>query len=139
MSKLGKHLEYYWIAGKYYDQGHSFFRSRKIWDQWRPILIYQKPGQTEHEWFLDMIRMGNREDAKELHDYGQSIEDAKYYIQKLTIPGEVVLDVCCGSGTILAAAKQTGRKVIGFDVDESLTRVAKSRLVKVVDEATKVS
>jgi site-specific DNA-methyltransferase (adenine-specific) len=139
LDKLGKHLEYYWIAGKYYDQGHSFFRSRKIWDQWRPILIYQKPGPTEHEWFLDMIRMGSREEAKELHDYGQSIEDAKYYIQKLTVPGEVVLDVCCGAGTILVAAKQTGRKAIGFDVDESLTRIAKSRLAEVVNQATKVS
>jgi site-specific DNA-methyltransferase (adenine-specific) len=139
LAKLGEHLQYYWIAGKYYDQGHSFFRSKKIWDQWRPILIYQKPGPTEHEWFLDMIRMGNRKDAKELHDYGQSMEDAGYYIQKLTVPGEVVLDVCCGSGTILVAAKRCNRKAIGFDIDESRTRIAKGRLAEVVNETPKVS
>jgi len=139
LAELGKHLEYYWIAGKYYDQGHSFFRSKKIWDQWRPILIYQKPGPAEHEWFLDMIRMGSRDEAKELHDYGQSIEDAKYYIQKLTGPGEIVLDVCCGSGTILLAAKTSNRRAIGFDVDESLTRIAKGRLAEVIDQTTKVS
>ena len=139
MTKLGKHLEYYWIAGKYYDQGHSFFRSKKIWDQWRPMLIYQKPGSAEHEWFLDMIRMGSREDTKELHDYGQSIEDAKYYIQKLTVPGEVVLDVCCGSGTTLVAARMSNRRAIGFDVDESITRIAKARLAEVINETSKVS
>jgi site-specific DNA-methyltransferase (adenine-specific) len=139
LAELGEHLEYYWIAGKYYDEGHSFFRSKKIWDQWRPILIYQKPGPTEHEWFLDMIRMGSRQEAKEFHDYGQSIEDAKYYISKLTVPGDVVLDVCCGSGTILLAAKLSNRRAIGFDVDESLSRIAKARLAENKDEAAKVS
>jgi len=139
LAKLGEHLQYYWLAGKYYDQGHSFFRSKKIWDQWRPILIYQKPGPTEHEWFLDMIRMGSREGAKELHDYGQSLEDARYYIQKLTVPKEVVLDVCCGSGTILLAAKMSNRKAIGFDVDESRTRITKGRLAEVVNDTPKVS
>jgi len=139
LADLGEHLEYYWLAGKYYDQGHSFFRSRKIWDQWRPILIYQRPGPAEHEWFLDMIRMGNRKEAKELHDYGQSMEDAKYYISKLTVPGEIVLDVCCGSGNILRAAKLTNRRAIGFDVDESLTRITRARLAEIKDEAAKVS
>jgi len=140
LAKLGEHLEYYWIAGKYYDQGHSFFRSKKIWDQWRPILIYQKPGApTDHEWFLDMIRMGSREEAKEFHDYGQSVEDAKYYISKLTVPGEIVLDVCCGSGTIVIAAKLSNRRAIGFDVDESLTKITKARLAEIKDETVKVS
>lgn len=139
LAELGEHLEYYWLAGKYYDQGHSFFRSKKIWDQWRPILIYQKPGCIEHEWFLDMIRMGSREEAKELHDYGQSMEDAKYYISKLTVPGEIVLDVCCGSGSIVMAAKLLNRKAIGFDVDESLSRIARARLAENKDEAAKVS
>ncbi len=141
LAELGEHLEYYWIAGKYYDQGHSFFRSKKIWDQWRPILIYQKPGPgaIEHEWFLDMIRMGSREEAKELHDYGQSMEDAKYYISKLTVPGEIVLDVCCGSGSIVMAAKLSNRRAIGFDIDESLSRITKARLAENKDEAAKVS
>lgn len=139
LAELGEHLKYYWIAGKYYDQGHSFFRSKKIWDQWRPILIYQKPGSIEHEWFLDMIRMGSREEAKQLHDYGQSMEDAKYYISKLTVPGEIVLDVCCGSGSIVMAAKLSNRRAIGFDVDESLSRITKARLAENKDAPAKVS
>jgi len=139
LADLGEHLEYYWIAGKYYDHGHSFFRLKKIWDQWRPILIYQKPGSIEHEWFLDMIRMGSREEAKELHDYGQSVEDAKYYISKLTVPGEIVLDVCCGSGSIVTAAKLSNRRAIGFDVDESLTRITKAKLAENRDDAAKLS
>jgi len=139
LAELGEHLEYYWIAGKYYDHGHSFFRSKKIWDQWRPILIYQKHGSIEHEWFLDMIRMGSREETKELHDYGQSIEDAKYYISKVTVPGEIVLDVCCGSGSIVVAAKLSHRRAIGFDVNESLTKITKARLAEIKDETAKVS
>ncbi|NVM24113.1 MAG: 50S ribosomal protein L11 methyltransferase, partial [Desulfobacterales bacterium] len=139
LAELSEHLEYYWLAGKYYDQGHSFFRSKRIWDQWRPILIYHKPGPTEHEWFLDMIRMGSRQEAKEFHDHGQSIEDAKYYITKLTKRGDTVLDVCCGSGGIAMAARSSGRRVIGFDVDESRTRITKARLAENNNEAAEIS
>jgi len=75
MNALGKHLDYYWTAGKYFDQGHVFVRARKMWDQWRPILIFQKPGaDSSHEWCLDMVRMGSREEAKRFHEQGQSSE-----------------------------------------------------------------
>ncbi len=42
--------------------------------------------------------------------------------------GGVVLDPCCGSGTTLAAAVGTGRRAIGFDVNEGAARVARRRL-----------
>jgi len=129
MNALGKHLDYYWTAGKYFDQGHVFVRARKMWDQWRPILIFQKPGaDSSHEWCLDMVRMGSREEAKRFHEQGQSSEDARYYIQKFTRPGEVVLDTCCGSGGILLAAKSTGRRAIGIDIDPQAVARIRARL-----------
>lgn len=129
MSALDETLEYYWMAGKYHDQGHQTIWSHKVWSQWKPILIYRKRGEDgEHEFFVDMLRMGTKEEAKELHDYGQSIEDAKYYIQKFSKEGEIVLDPCAGSGTILLAAKDTKRNAIGFEEDEISANIAKGRM-----------
>ena len=43
-------------------------------------------------------------------------------------PGGIVLDPCCGSGTTLVAAAESGRTAIGFDLSESAVRVARDRL-----------
>lgn len=45
-----------------------------------------------------------------------------------TRPGDVVVDPCCGSGTTLAAARDLGRRWIGFDASAAAVEVARSRL-----------
>ncbi len=131
---LSSGLEYYWLAGKYHDQGHVSIWAKKVWTQWKPILIFKKPGNSNsHKWFLDMLRMGARTEAKKLDNYGQSSEDAKYFIDKLSEPGDLILDPCCGSGTILAAAKMMGRKVMGFDINNDKCNITLARLAAIND------
>jgi DNA modification methylase len=43
-------------------------------------------------------------------------------------PGGAVLDPCCGSGTTLVAATESGREAIGCDVSEDAIEIAASRL-----------
>ena len=45
-----------------------------------------------------------------------------------TDPGDVVLDPFCGSGTTLVAAALSGRKAIGFDINEEAVKLTKERL-----------
>lgn len=49
-------------------------------------------------------------------------------IELTTQKGQIVLDPFCGSGTTLVAAKNTGRKYIGFETNKTYVRIAESRL-----------
>lgn len=42
--------------------------------------------------------------------------------------GGVILDTFCGSGTTCVAAKETGRKYIGIEIDKTYYQYASDRL-----------
>ena len=46
----------------------------------------------------------------------------------VTEPGDLVCDLCCGSGTTLAAAQTLGCRVLGVDISPEALMVARSRL-----------
>ena len=46
-----------------------------------------------------------------------------------TVPGDLVLDPCCGSGTTLVAARRLGRRWLGIDVSEEALGIARGRLL----------
>ena len=50
-----------------------------------------------------------------LHPTQKPIELCRYAIRTYTNPGDIVLDNCCGSGSILVAAMLEGRHFIGMD------------------------
>lgn len=56
-------------------------------------------------------------------------------IELSTLPGQIVLDPFCGSGSTLVAAKVSGRRYMGFDVDPSAVKVATERLAPDMFEA----
>ena len=49
-------------------------------------------------------------------------------LKPVTEPGDLVCDLCCGSGTTLAAAQALGCRVLGVDVSPEALMVARSRL-----------
>ena len=58
-------------------------------------------------------------------------------IELTTLPGQLVLDPFCGSGSTLVAAKLTGREYLGFDIDPNVVEVARERLAPDIFEAMK--
>lgn len=64
----------------------------------RDVIIFPKDVQTSH-----------------LHPTQKPLELCRYMIRTYTNESDLVVDCCCGSGTIPLAAKIEGRKFIGMD------------------------
>lgn len=106
-------------------QVHKF----SILTGWKPILIFQRGPKTKPpDWFNDFYLGGGEE--KRHHVWEQPVTEAKYLIERLTDPGDLVVDATCGSGSSLVAAKLAGRRWLGIDSDESAVAMARCRLAE---------
>ena len=65
---------------------------------------------------------------KTLHPTQKPVALIEYLIKTYTNPGELVLDCFLGSGTTAVAAINTGRKYIGFELEEEYIEMAKKRI-----------
>ena len=52
----------------------------------------------------------------------------KYLIESSSLPGDIVLDPCMGSGTTCVAAAETGRQYLGIELDPQFFTLAQQRL-----------
>jgi site-specific DNA-methyltransferase (adenine-specific) len=62
------------------------------------------------------------------HPCPKPIEWMRWLVDRVSLPGETVVDPFAGSGTTLVAAKYLGRKAVGIEVDESYCEIAARRL-----------
>lgn len=65
---------------------------------------------------------------KKLHPTQKPVELMEFLIKTYTNPGEVVLDICAGSGTTGVAAWNTGRHCILMEQDEEFFKVMQTRM-----------
>lgn len=128
-----KHLEYVSIFAVFHPFSQARIVKHNIFGNWRPILVFKKPGQTAtREWVQDVVR-GTRD--KSHHEWQQDIEAPLQYIAAYTKPGDVVLDPFVGGGTTPWACKQLGRYFVAFDVDENAVKLSMERLRNADSEA----
>lgn len=75
------------------------------------------------------ITSTNKDDKEQyLHPTIKPLEIVKKEILHTTQPNDIVLDCFCGSGTTCVAAKETGRKFIGMEINEKYYKIAVDRL-----------
>lgn len=119
-------LEYVWLGALVTPGAHNQVQRRHVRSACKPILFYAKPDYEPGEWFDDAYISESREKAN--HPWEQSVGAARYYIERLTKLGDVVLDPFLGSGTTALACKEIGRRCIGRDIDPDAIATALQRV-----------
>lgn len=63
-----------------------------------------------------------------IHPTQKPIELCEWLIKTYSNENQLILDNCCGSASILVAAKNVNRNFIGFETDSNYFEIAKKRL-----------
>jgi len=82
--------------------------------------------ELKSKWHLSSKNKNDKDLFK--HPTIKPLELVKRHILHSTQPDDIVLDCFCGSGTTCVAAKETGRKYIGIEIDPEYHKIAVDRL-----------
>ena len=93
---------------------------------WKPILWFVKETRGDKQRFINDTVTSQRE--KSHHEWQQSLDEARYFIDLLTDKDGFVVDPFCGGGTTAVAAIQLGRKWASFEIDEANVARASERI-----------
>lgn len=126
MTRLCESLEYAWTFAIRHSGGNQRIFKVNVNTAWKPVIaLYKPPLSIWWDSFIDVVS-GGRE--KDLHEWQQAESEAAYFIEHLTLPGQIVVDPFCGSGTVLKAAKELGRQYQGIELDSEHVQQATRRL-----------
>ena len=131
-----------------------FACSYPLWDVTRPLIWYKPTGRVgtgwihAHELILHCANKvtvyaenkGRRLDiigimpVRTLHRQHPAEKPGALidFVLEAVPPNEAVLDPFCGTGTTLLAAKKTGRRAIGIEIEEKYCEIAVKRLAQEV-------
>ena len=129
LAEMSRHLDYYWLFALRHTGGHLDIWNRKVWNDWKPILVFAKrpvPSAPDHDWVQDFREGGGRD--KDYHEWGQDAQEATYWIEKLTKPGDLVIDPFAGGGAIPAACKATNRRWLATELNSGNAAIARNRV-----------
>lgn len=103
---------------------------------WQPILCYGKDPYLQHG-------LGRRPDTFlqktsprkiEGHPCPKPVDVMEWLVERTTMPGDKILDIFCGSGSIGVAAIKRGRHFIGIDQSADYVELTKSRLAEAAQQ-----
>jgi site-specific DNA-methyltransferase (adenine-specific) len=127
-ANLGHHLQYLWTFNVGHARGFPRVFKTRVRQAWKPVLGFGKPPiDAWWDWPFDAFSAGQE---KNLHDWQQSVAEAKYFVHHFCPAGGLVLDPCLGSGTTGVAAVELGRRFLGIDIEEACVKMTAARLAE---------
>ena len=128
MQELGQAMLYHWTMSYLTPGGKSpqMFQKR-VNTFWKPLLWYVKSEYTG-DYVGDVVKSPVNANEKDYHEWGQSLGGMLEVVERMSNPGDVVLDPFLGGGTTGIAAMCKGRKFVGTDIEAGHVEVSRQRL-----------
>ena len=82
--------------------------------------------ETKSKYYISTTNTNDKDKFE--HPTIKPLEVVKNHIINSSKENDIVLDCFCGSGTTCVAAKETGRKYIGIEIDPEYHKIAVDRL-----------
>jgi len=128
-------LRYHWTIAYLTPGGQS----PQLWDRqvnsfWKPVLWFIK-GEYKGKWIGDVAKSAVNDNDKRHHKWGQSETGMADLMERLSNPGDVVLDPFLGGGTTGVVALAMGRKFIGSDIRAEEVETSRKRLEEEIEES----
>jgi DNA modification methylase len=109
------------------------------YSQWMPLLVYGEDlagfGNVNGITKTDTLKINGgggvgfmRDGEKESHPCPKPVNIMKWITERLTNPGDTILDPFMGSGTTGVACHLTGRNFIGIEIDPDYFAIAEKRI-----------
>ena len=126
--QLGEHMTYHWCMSYQTPGGQSpQLFSKRVNTFWKPLLWYVN-GSYSGDYVGDVLKSPVNANEKDYHEWGQSLGGFLDIVERLTNPGDVILDPFLGGGTTGAASVSMGRKFIGVDIDARNVEISRERI-----------
>jgi hypothetical protein len=129
IARLSESLDWYWLSAVIFSSGSHRIWTRKITNEFRPFLVFAKrpaPPNAKHGWLSDLVH--STAPDKSHHKHGQDAGRFQYYIDRLTIPGELVVDPFVGGGVVPEICAATGRRFVGTELNPGIAAAARARV-----------
>jgi 16S rRNA G966 N2-methylase RsmD len=124
---MENHLKFFWPLCCHHEGPGQIMAFWGIRVKWKPMLWFVNGGNRfDTSAVVEDLIFSKKE--KSAHPWQQSVTEARYYIERLTPEGGLVVDPFCGGGTTALAAKQSGRKWITCEIDEEYASIATQRI-----------
>jgi hypothetical protein len=140
IARMGRHLDYHGCLAVGYQNARCHRNAVTSFTvTWTPVLASRK-GPVENRARhapLDFLSTScGRTDKTSYHRWQQEGEPARYWLERLTLPGDVILDPFAGSGQfVLEAFHVGGRRVIACDIDPEAAETTRRRLARGGEQA----
>ncbi len=132
LDQLRQSLDYVWTFAIIYQDYYEpkIVHPHKFLATWKPILLFSngKPA-APHPNMRDVFVSPKK--CKDNYPHEQPVKHAVFFVGCLSRPGDLVVDVCCGSASSGCAVVRLGeRRYVGYDHDKRAIAIARRRIAE---------